>query len=104
MQAVLIHRLNAVLVFLLAGLFYALIMLQDTTKRFQLMEADLTLAPQALQVNSLHPLFQVPLLDESGPLFDISPDGQRILAVTPAHSESNSIGLLLNWPALTSKK
>jgi len=66
----------------------------------QLMEADLSLTPQSLQVNALHPHFQLNLPDLSAPLFDVSADGSRVLAVTPAQAEANSIGLLLNWPTL----
>jgi hypothetical protein len=33
----------------------------------------------------------------------VSADGQRVVAVTPARTESNSISLLLNWPALLRK-
>jgi hypothetical protein len=68
------------------------------------MEADLSLTPQSLQVKALRPLFQMNLLDESVPLFDVTADGRRVLAVTPARAESNSIGLLLNWPSLAATK
>ncbi len=43
------------------------------------------------------------ILDTAAPLFDVTADGQRVLAVTPARSESSSISLLLNWPALLNK-
>jgi Tol biopolymer transport system component len=69
----------------------------------QLMKAEMTLSAQALQLKSLRPLFQVNVLDVNDPLFDVTADGQRILAVTPARAESSSIGLLLNWPALLDK-
>jgi hypothetical protein len=42
-------------------------------------------------------------LDTAAPLFDVTADGQRVLAVTPARAESSSISLLLNWPALVNK-
>ena len=70
----------------------------------QLMEADLSLTPQSLQVNALHPHFQLNLPDLSAPLFDVSADGSRVLAVTPAQAEANSIGLLINWPTLAAGK
>jgi eukaryotic-like serine/threonine-protein kinase len=70
----------------------------------QLMEADLSLTPQSLQIKAMRPLFQMNLLDESVPLFDVTADGRRVLAVTPARAESNSIGLMLNWPSLAAKK
>jgi len=69
----------------------------------QLMKAELNLSAQSLEVKSLRPLFQVDLLDLAAPLFDVSSNGQRVLAVTPAREESSSIGLLLNWQALMKK-
>jgi eukaryotic-like serine/threonine-protein kinase len=69
----------------------------------QLTKAELNLSAQSLQVKSLRPLFQMNLADTPAPLFDVSADGQRFLAVTPARAESSSISLLLNWPALLNK-
>jgi eukaryotic-like serine/threonine-protein kinase len=66
----------------------------------QLMKVELKLTAQSLEVKSLRPLFQMNLADTPAPLFDVSADGQRFLAVTPARPESSSISLLLNWPAL----
>jgi hypothetical protein len=70
----------------------------------QLVEADLNLTSDALQVKALRPLFQMNMLDEAAPLFDVSADGNRFLLVTPAREESNSIGLLLNWFSLATAK
>ena len=70
----------------------------------QLMEADLSFNAQSLQVRALRPLFQVNLIDTAAPLFDVSADGRRVLAVSPARAEASSIGLLLNWPALALRK
>ncbi len=69
----------------------------------QLMKAELNLSAQSLQVKSLRPLFQLNLADIAAPLFDVSADGQRLIAVTPARAESSSISLLLNWPTLLHK-
>ena len=69
----------------------------------QLMKAELNLSAQSLQVKSLRAMFQLNLADFAAPLFDVSADGQRVIAVTPARAESNSISLLLNWPALVKK-
>ena len=69
----------------------------------QLMKAELNLTGQSLQVKALHPLFQMNLVDTPAPLFDVTADGQRFLAVTPARAESSSISLLLNWSALLHK-
>jgi eukaryotic-like serine/threonine-protein kinase len=66
----------------------------------QLLKAELNLTAQSLQVKSLRPLFQMNLADTPAPLFDVTADGQRFLAVTPARAEASSISLLLNWPAL----
>ena len=69
----------------------------------QLMKAELNLSAQSLQVKSLRPLYQLNLADTPAPLFDVSADGQRLVAVTPARAESSAISLLLNWPALLHK-
>jgi hypothetical protein len=69
----------------------------------QLTKAELNLSAQSLQVKSLRSLFQINLADTPAPLFDVTADGQRFLAVTPARAESSSISLLLNWPALLNK-
>jgi hypothetical protein len=69
----------------------------------QLTKAELNLGTQSLQVKSLRPLFQMNLADTAAPLFDVSADGQRFLAVTPARAESSSISLLLNWSAMLHK-
>ena len=66
----------------------------------RLTKAELALSTQSLQVKSLRPLFQMNLADTPAPLFDVTADGQRFLAVTPARAESSSISLLLNWPAM----
>ena len=67
------------------------------------MKAELNLNAQSLQVKSLHALFQMNLADAAAPLFDVSADGERFVAVTAARPESSSISLLLNWPALLHK-
>jgi eukaryotic-like serine/threonine-protein kinase len=69
----------------------------------QLMKAELNLSAQSLQVKSLHALFQMNLADEAAPLFDVTANGERFIAVTSARPESSSISLLLNWPALLHK-
>jgi hypothetical protein len=70
----------------------------------QLIQADLDLTPQSLQVRSLRPLFAMNVVDFAMPIFDVSPDGTRVLAVTPARPESTFVGLLTNWTALASQK
>jgi hypothetical protein len=67
------------------------------------MKAELNFSAHSLQVTSLRPLFHINLLDAGAPLYDVTSDGQRVLAVTPARAESNSIGLLLNWSQLVRK-
>jgi hypothetical protein len=63
----------------------------------------LSLSGQSIEVKSLRPLFQLNLAETMAPLFDVTSDGQHFVAVTPARSESRSISLLLNWPALLKK-
>jgi hypothetical protein len=48
------------------------------------MKAELNLSAHSLQVQSLRPLFQINLADTPAPLFDVTSDGQRVLAVPPA--------------------
>ncbi len=67
------------------------------TRGNQVMDADLALGAQSLQIRSVRPLFQLPLLDVSAPLFDVSADGKRFIAVTPADAEANAIGVMVNW-------
>jgi Tol biopolymer transport system component len=69
----------------------------------QLMKAELNLSVQSLPAKSLRPLFQMNLAETPALMFDVTADGQRVLAVTPARAESSSISLLLNWPALLHK-
>jgi hypothetical protein len=66
-------------------------------------ESRPNLSAQTLQVKSRRPLFRMNLADTPAPLFEVSADGQRVLAVMPARAESSSISLLLNWRALLHK-
>jgi len=70
----------------------------------RLTEADITLAPNSLEVSAIRSLFQFSQPLFAGPLFDVTPDGARFLAVTSADSpDSRAITLLLNWPATLKK-
>lgn len=69
----------------------------------QLTKAELDLSAPSLQVKSLHPLFRINLADTPAPLFDVTADGQRLLAVTTARRESSSTSLPLNWLRLLKK-
>ena len=70
----------------------------------RLMEADLELGANALQVKSIHPLFEMKPPNLSMPLFDVIPDGQKFVVVTSDRPESNSITLVTNWTALLTKQ
>ena len=73
----------------------------------QLMSVDVTLSAQHAQTGTPHPLFQMrwgvaQLPNSSGQTAGcaISPDGQRILTYRNSEFESQSIDLLINWPAM----
>jgi serine/threonine protein kinase len=71
----------------------------------RLMEADLETNGTSLQVKAIHPLFQLHPAIPAANDFDVSPDGSRFLVATSTDpSASQSIGLLLNWQALLTKK
>jgi hypothetical protein len=70
----------------------------------RLMEADLALGSTSLQVKSIHPLFEMNLPNTAAPLFDVTPDGEKFVAVTSDRPESSSITLVTNWTALLKKK
>ncbi len=70
----------------------------------RLMEADLDLNGSHLEVKALKTLFPLDLGGRNAPLFDVTPDGERFLAITPARAGSDAIGLVLNWTELVGKK
>jgi Tol biopolymer transport system component/predicted Ser/Thr protein kinase len=66
----------------------------------RVMEADLALTGNSLEIKSIRALFQMAPPTLAAPLFDVSPDGQRFLAVSAADpTASRSITLLLDWTA-----
>ncbi len=66
----------------------------------RLMEADLKVTGNSLQVQSITPLFQLSLPMTNAPLYDVTPDGERVIVATAADPEAaSSISLLLNWPS-----
>jgi hypothetical protein len=66
----------------------------------QLMSAAVTLGRGHVEVGEVKPLFKLP--KAGGRLtYDVSPDGQRILAVTRrATATSDPLTLVVNWPEL----
>jgi hypothetical protein len=64
----------------------------------KLMAAEVTIKGGDIQTGEVRPLFG-PLLTDNGFQYDVSADGQRILAVTPRQSASESLTIVQNWPA-----
>jgi hypothetical protein len=66
----------------------------------QLMSAAVTLGRGNVEVREVKTLFKLPKV--GGRLtYDVSPDGQRILAVTRREAgTSDPLTLVVNWPAL----
>lgn len=69
----------------------------------QLMSAAVTLDGDRVEVGEVKPLFELPKVGPRG-TYEVSPDGQRILAVTqPVPATSDPLTLIVNWPALLRK-
>jgi WD40 repeat protein/predicted Ser/Thr protein kinase len=65
-----------------------------------LMSALVTTGP-AFEVAAPRPLFSMNVVTRPGPVYDVSPDGQRFLVATPVPSRiPPSINVLTNWPSL----
>ncbi|MFZ3264836.1 MAG: hypothetical protein WA172_12620 [Terriglobales bacterium] len=50
-------------------------------------------------IDSVRPLFQLDLPSFTDPSYDVTADGQHFVAITADRAKSNSITLLMNWPA-----
>jgi Tol biopolymer transport system component len=68
----------------------------------KLMAAEITTKDGETQHGEVRPLFG-PLLTSNGFQYDVSADGQRVLAVTPRQSASEPLTIIQNWPALLRK-
>jgi hypothetical protein len=64
----------------------------------KLMAAEVTIKGGEIQTGEVRPLFG-PLLTGNGFQYDVSADGQRILAITPRQSASAPLTIVQNWPA-----
>jgi hypothetical protein len=62
------------------------------------MAAEVTIKGGEIETGEVHPLFG-PLLTASGYQYDVSADGQRILAVTPRANGSEALTIVQNWTA-----
>jgi Tol biopolymer transport system component len=62
----------------------------------RLMSAEITIRGDQIEIGEVNPLFGLPL---SGHRYDVSADGQRILAITPRQSGSAPMTIVQNWPA-----
>jgi len=69
----------------------------DPTGR--LMAADVALQGASIEIGGAQPLFTGLLSGPAGFQYDVSPDGQRILAVVPERTASESITIVQNWAA-----
>ena len=58
-------------------------------------------AGEGFETETPKELFEIRLRNDPSRLYDVSPDGQRILTVAPAGNENvPPITLVQNWPAL----
>jgi Tol biopolymer transport system component len=64
----------------------------------RLMAAEVTIEGGQIETGEVHPLFG-PLLTASGYQYDVSADGQRILAITPRANGSEALTIVQNWTA-----
>jgi len=64
----------------------------------RLMAAEITAKGGEIETGGAHPLFG-PLPTSNGFQYDVSADGQRILAVTPRQTGSEPLTIVQNWPA-----
>jgi hypothetical protein len=62
----------------------------------KLMAAEVTIKGGEIQTGEVRPLFG-PLLTGNGFQYDVSADGQRILAVTPRQNASEPLTIVQNW-------
>jgi Tol biopolymer transport system component len=64
----------------------------------KLMAAEFTVKDGKIQNGEVRPLFG-PLLTGNGYQYDVSTDGQRVLAVMPRQNASELLTIVQNWPA-----
>jgi Tol biopolymer transport system component len=63
----------------------------------RLMSAEITIRGDQIEIGEVNPLFGLPL--NGTHQYDVSADGQRILAVTPRENASEHLTIVQNWPA-----
>lgn len=64
----------------------------------RLMAAEVMIKGGEFETGGVHPLFG-PLPTSNGFQYDVSADGQRILAITPSKTASAPLTIVQNWPA-----
>ena len=64
----------------------------------KLMAAEVMIKSGEIQTGEVRPLFG-PLLTGNGYQYDVSTDGQRVLAVMPRQNASELLTIVQNWPA-----
>jgi hypothetical protein len=68
----------------------------------QLMEADVRISGETVVVGAVRAVF-TQVLPTGGYAYDVSADGQRLLAAVPAAKAIQPITLVENWPAALKK-
>jgi Tol biopolymer transport system component len=67
----------------------------------RLMAAEVAIKGDQIQKGEMHPLFALPLAGADQ--YDVSADGQRILAITPRQNAAEPLTIVQNWPGLLRK-
>jgi hypothetical protein len=68
---------------------------------FKLMAVRLKLGADSVEPSTPRELFPLPIVDNVGSLYDITPDGQRFLVrAVPQQQASQPLTVIVNWPAL----
>jgi serine/threonine protein kinase len=68
----------------------------------QLMEADVRISEETVEVGTIRPVF-TRVLSPGGYTYDVSADGQRVLAAMPVAKAAQPITLVENWSAALKK-
>jgi dipeptidyl aminopeptidase/acylaminoacyl peptidase len=66
---------------------------------FKLMAVSLTIGADAVVAGTPHELFALPAVDTGRSPYDVSPDGQRFLVRATPTGTTQSLTMVLNWPA-----
>ena len=71
----------------------------------RLMAASITLGSERVEVEAVHPLFEMRAPDGAiRDFYDVASDGQRFMVVVPDESTSNPLALVTNWPSVVKNR